>query len=88
MKIFQALAAAFRRRKRPDGSNWHINNHVEQDHQAVKRVTGPMLGFKSFWSTRILIAGIKTMHMLQKEQMSCPDRSPMSAAAQPYSLAV
>ena len=29
--------------------------------RAVKRITGPMLGFKSFWSARILIAGIETM---------------------------
>ena len=88
MKILQVLAVAFRRRRRPIGLNWHLNNHVEQDHQAVKRITGPMLGFKPFWRARILIAGIKTMHMLQKEQMSCPDGSPMSAADQSYSLAV
>ena len=26
----------------------YLNNIVEQDHRAVKRVTRPMLGFKSF----------------------------------------
>ena len=25
-----------------------------------------MLGFKSFWSARIIIAGIETMHMIRK----------------------
>jgi len=28
----------------------YLNNIVKQDHRAVKRVTAPMLGFKSFWS--------------------------------------
>ena len=68
--------------------NKYPNNIVEQDHRAVKRVTQPMLGFKSFWSARILIAGIETMHMIRKEQMDCPGGSPVSAAEQFYSLAV
>jgi putative transposase len=28
----------------------YLNNIVEQDHRAIKRMTRPMLGFKSFWS--------------------------------------
>jgi transposase-like protein len=42
----------------------YLNNIVEQDHRAVKRITAPMLGFKSFWSAQKLIAGIETMHMV------------------------
>ena len=38
----------------------YLNNIVEQDHRAIKRITRPMLGFKSFWSARIIIAGIET----------------------------
>jgi len=68
--------------------NRYLNNIVEQDHRAVKRVTQPMLGFKSFWSARIVIAGIETMHMIKKGQMDCPAGSTMSAAQQFYSLAV
>ena len=68
--------------------NKYPNNIVEQDHRAVKRVTQPMLGFKSFWSARILIAGIETMHMIKKGQMDCPGGSPVPAADQFYSLAV
>ena len=68
--------------------NKYLNNLVEQDHRAVKRVTGPMLGLKSFWSARILIAGIETMHMIKKGQMNCSEGSTMSAADQFYSLAV
>lgn len=68
--------------------NKYLNNLVEQGHSAVKRVPGPMLGFKSFWSARIPIAGIETMHMIKNGQMNCPDRSTMSPADQFCSLAV
>ena len=68
--------------------NKYLNNIVEQDHRAVKRITQPMLGFKSFWSARILIGGIETMHMIRKGQMNCPEGSTMSAAQLFYSLAV
>jgi len=66
----------------------YLNNIVEQDHRGVKRVSQPMLGFKSFWSARIIIAGIEIMHMIRKGQMDCPAGQPMSAAQQFYSLAV
>ena len=46
--------------------NKYLDNIVEQDHRSVKRVTRPVLGFKSFWSARIAIAGIGTMHMIKK----------------------
>ena len=68
--------------------NKYLCNIVERNHLGVKRVTQPMLGFKSFWSARILIAGIETMHMIKKGQMDCPRGSTMSAAQQFYSLAV
>ena len=50
----------------------YLNNLVEQDHRAVKRITNPMLGFKSFWSAQKLIVGIEMMHMIKKEQLRCP----------------
>jgi putative transposase len=65
----------------------YLNNIVEQDHRAVKRITNPMLGFKSFWSAKKLIAGIETMHMIKKGQLHCPGGNIMSAAEQFYSLA-
>ena len=68
--------------------NKYLNNIVEQDHRAIKRLTRPMLGFKSFWSARIIISGTETMHMIGKGQMDCPAGKPMSAAQQFYSLAV
>ena len=68
--------------------NKYLNNIVEQDHRAIKRITRPMLGFKSFWSAHILIAGIETMHMIRQGRMDCPAGQTMSAAQQFYSLAV
>src|SRR2546428_3929328 len=65
----------------------YLNNIVEQDHRAIKRITRPMLGFKSFGSARIIIAGIETMHMIRKGQLDCPGGQPVSAANQFYSLA-
>jgi len=67
--------------------NKYLNNIIEQDHRAVKRVTQPMLWFNSFWSVRILIGGIETMHMIRKGQMDRPAGSTVSAADQFYSLA-
>jgi transposase-like protein len=67
--------------------NKYLNNIVEQDHRAIKRITRPMMGFKSFWSARSIIAGIETMHMIRKGQLDCPNGQPASAANQFYSLA-
>jgi len=47
----------------------YLNNIVEQDHRAVKRVTRPMLGFKSFEAAQDTLAGIELMHMIKKRQM-------------------
>ena len=65
----------------------YLNNIVEQNHRAVKRITDPMLGFKSFSSAHKLISGIETMHMIKKGQLHCPSGQPMSTAGQFYSLA-
>ena len=46
----------------------YVNNIVEQDHRAVKRVTRPMLGFKSFDAAQDTL-GIELMHMIKKRQM-------------------
>ena len=44
----------------------YLNNIVEQGPRAVKRMTRPMLGFKSFWSATKTLAGIEVMHMIRK----------------------
>ncbi len=61
--------------------------YLERGHRAVKRVTDPMLGFKSFWSAQKLIADIETMHMVEKGQLRCSGGQPVLAADQFYSLA-
>jgi len=47
----------------------YLNNIVEQDHRAVKRVTRPMLGFKSFDAAQGTLVGVELMHMIKKKQM-------------------
>ena len=63
----------------------YLNNIVEQDHRAIKRMTRPMLGFKSFWSAVITIASIEIMHMIRKGQVR--SRGMLRPAEQFYSLA-
>ena len=46
-----------------------------------------MLGFKSFWSARAIIAGIEVMHMIKKGQLCGVKDRTSSAAQQFYSLA-
>ena len=60
----------------------YLNNIVEQDHRAIKRVTRPMPGFKSFQCA----AGVELMHMIQKGQFAF-DGTVMSFADQFYALA-
>jgi putative transposase len=47
----------------------YLNNEIEQDHRAVKRVTLPMLGFKTFAAAQATLVGIELMHMLKKRQL-------------------
>jgi putative transposase len=46
----------------------YLKNIVEQDHRTIKRITRPMLGFKSFRAARAILAGIELMHMIRKGQ--------------------
>src|SRR5256712_7472753 len=66
----------------------YLNNIVEQDHRGVKRVTRPMLGFKSFDAAQDTLVGIELMHMIKKKQMrvEAGDEG-LTAAEQFYSLA-
>src|SRR5690606_27999254 len=42
--------------------------------RAVKRIVPPLLSFKSFRGTRILLARIELMHMIKKGQLESPSR--------------
>jgi putative transposase len=66
----------------------YLNNIVEQDHRGVKRVTRPMLGFKSFEAAQSTLTGIELMHMLKKRQMMVAEGDEgLTAAEQFYTLA-
>jgi transposase-like protein len=65
----------------------YLNNIVEQDHRAVKRVVKPMLGFKSFWAARCTIAGIEVMHAIRKGQLETSRAKSQTPAEQFYALA-
>ena len=66
----------------------YLNNIVEQDHRAVKRVTRPMLGFKSFDAAQGTLTGIELMHMIKKKQLVAEEGAEgRTAAEQFYALA-
>src|SRR5215831_13340827 len=65
----------------------YLNNIVEQDHRAVKRLARPMLGFKSFWAARCTIAGMEVMHAIRKGQLEATETRPQTPAEQFYALA-
>jgi transposase-like protein len=66
----------------------YLNNIVEQDHRAVKRVTRPMLGFKSFDAAQCTLVRVELMYMLKNKQLvvEAGDES-RTAAEQFYALA-
>jgi putative transposase len=66
----------------------YLNNIVEQDHRAVKRIVRPMLGFKAIDAAWDTLVGIELMHMLKKRQLMMEAGGEgLTAAEQFYSLA-
>jgi transposase-like protein len=66
----------------------HLNNILEQDHRIVKRVTRPMLGFRSFEAAQCTLAGVELMHMPKKGQRVVEKGAEgLIPAAQFYALA-
>ena len=72
-----------------DHAKFVICDHtIEQDHRGVKRVTRPMLGFKSFEAAQDTLVGIELMHMIKKRQMKVEAGDEgLTAAELFYSLA-
>ncbi|MEX3682832.1 DDE-type integrase/transposase/recombinase, partial [Paraburkholderia sp. BR14320] len=64
-----------------------LNNIIEQDHRAIKRIIKPMMGFKDFRCARIILSGIEVMHMIRRRQMQ-DDRVARTVAGQFYLLAM
>ena len=65
----------------------YLNNIVEQGHRAIKRITRPMLGFRSFRCASNVLAGVELMHMNRKAQFAVHGAAVMSFADQFYALA-
>ena len=65
----------------------YLNNVVERGHRAVKRVTRPMLNFKSFRSAKNVLAGIELMHMIRKGQLLLQGGIKLSSRDKFYALA-
>ena len=65
----------------------YLNNIVEQDHRAIKRVSKPMLNFKSFCAAGSVLAGIELMHMIRKGQFAIDGVEAMSFADQFFAMA-
>ncbi len=51
-------------------SSKYLNNLIEQDHRGIKSRTRPMLGFKSFSSAAITIAGLELLRRIYKGHFS------------------
>jgi transposase-like protein len=65
----------------------YLNNLIDQDHRAIRRIMKMTLGFNSFRSAAITLAGIEIMHMIKKGQMSHSSSPYLTLAQQFYSLA-
>jgi len=65
----------------------YLNNIIEQDHRRIKRLTRPMLGFKTFHAAQWTLAGIEVMAMIKKGQMKTSVGDKQSPAEQFYALA-
>ena len=63
----------------------YLNNVVEQDHRVMERQVRPMMGFKSFRSAAVHLAGIELMDMIRKGQLTAAGR--LRPANQFYSVA-
>jgi len=60
----------------------YLNNIVEQHHRAIRRVTKPILNFKSFLAAGSVLAGIELIHMIRKGQFVFDGADAMSFADQ------
>jgi len=62
----------------------YLNNIIEQDHRFIKWRVSNGLGYKSFKSASVTLAGIETVRMIKKNQLENPGITPFNSF---YSLA-
>ena len=67
--------------------NKYLNNFIEQDHHGVKRITRPMMGFKSFEAAQATLTGIELIRMLRKGQLDSEEMQGLTVAEQFNKLA-
>lgn len=67
--------------------NKYLNDIIEQDHRAVKRITKPKMGFKAFCAARNVLAGIELVQMIRKGPMIIANGVQIAFAGQFYALA-
>jgi transposase-like protein len=65
----------------------YLNNIIEQDHRRIKRLTRPMLGFKSFYAAQRTLGGIEVLAMIKKGQRNTSAGDKKSPAEMFYDLA-
>jgi putative transposase len=46
----------------------YLNNIIEQYHRFIKKITKPMMNFKTFDSASATLSGIELVHMIRKKQ--------------------
>jgi transposase-like protein len=46
----------------------YLNNVIEQDHRAIKSRCRPMMGFKSYRTAAVTLAGLELAHRIRKRQ--------------------
>jgi transposase-like protein len=63
-------------------SSKYLNNLIEQDHRGLKSRIRPMLGFKTFESAAITIAGVELLRPIHKDQFTL-NRMQMKGQAAP-----
>ena len=49
-------------------NNRYLDNIVEQDHRAIKRCCQSLLGFKSFRTAAVTLAGVELAHRIRRRQ--------------------
>jgi len=48
----------------------YLNNRVKQDHNFIKKITNPIMGFKAFHSEQAAIDDIENAQMIRKGQLT------------------
>jgi transposase-like protein len=62
----------------------YLQNIVEQDHRAVKRITRPMPEFKAFEAAQATLVGIELMHRVKKKQLMIAEGTEGRTAAEQF----